>query len=68
MKDGSMIERLKNRIRAARGEISPALTVKGGRVINIFTREMRRTCRREGWRSNDNSSPPDCGTHVRPAS
>src|SRR5512137_1096957 len=35
-----MIERLKNRIRAARGEIAPDLVVKGGRVINVFTHEI----------------------------
>ncbi|MCX5846190.1 MAG: hypothetical protein NTW12_07515 [Deltaproteobacteria bacterium] len=40
MKKNSMIEALKNRIRAARGEISPDLIVKGGRVINVFSHEV----------------------------
>jgi len=35
-----MIEQLKNRIRAARGEIAPDLIVRGGRIINVFTREI----------------------------
>lgn len=35
-----MIEQLKNRIRAARGEIEPDLVLKGGRIINVFTREI----------------------------
>jgi adenine deaminase len=35
-----MLEQLKNRIRAARGEIAPDLIVKGGRIINVFTREI----------------------------
>jgi len=34
------VEQLKNRIRAARGERSPDLVVKGGRVINVFSREI----------------------------
>ena len=35
-----MIEQLRNRIRAGRGEIAPDLIVKGGRIINVFTREI----------------------------
>lgn len=35
-----MIERLKNHIRASQGEIAPDLIVKGGKVINIFSREV----------------------------
>ena len=34
---------LKNRIRAARGEIAPDLILKGGRVINVFTHEILET-------------------------
>lgn len=34
-----MNDALKNRIRAARGEIAPDLVLKGGRVINVFTCE-----------------------------
>ena len=34
------IKRLQNRIRAARGEISPDLVLKGGKVINVFSREI----------------------------
>ena len=34
---------LKNRIRAARGEIAPDLVLKGGRVINVFTCETIET-------------------------
>ncbi|MGZ6207881.1 MAG: adenine deaminase [Syntrophales bacterium] len=34
-----MNDMLKNRIRAARGEIAPDLVLKGGRVINVFTHE-----------------------------
>jgi adenine deaminase len=40
MKKNSILEQLKNRIRAARGEISPYLIVKGGRIINVFSREV----------------------------
>ena len=39
-KDSIMIEQLRYRIRAARGEIGPDLILKGGRVINVFTREI----------------------------
>jgi adenine deaminase len=39
-KDNTMIEQLRNRIRAARGEIGPDLVLKGGRVVNVFTREI----------------------------
>jgi len=34
---------LRNRIRAARGEIAPELVLKGGRVINVFTHEAVET-------------------------
>ncbi|MGC9975406.1 MAG: amidohydrolase family protein, partial [Syntrophales bacterium] len=34
---------LKNRIRAARGEIAPDLILKGGSVINVFTHEILET-------------------------
>ena len=39
-KDRSMVEVIRNRIRAARGEIEPELILKGSRVINLFTREF----------------------------
>jgi adenine deaminase len=38
-----LIEGLKNRIRAARGEIAPDLILKGGRVINVFSHEVLET-------------------------
>ena len=38
-----MIDVLRNRIRAARGEIAPDLILKGGRVINVFTHEVLET-------------------------
>lgn len=38
-----MNDALKNRIRAARGEIAPDLILKGGRVINVFTHEILET-------------------------
>jgi len=38
--DSIMIEQLRNRIRAARGETEPDLILKGGRLINVFTREI----------------------------
>ncbi|MGZ6248900.1 MAG: hypothetical protein ACXWMC_04725 [Syntrophales bacterium] len=34
---------LRNRIQAARGEIAPELVLKGGRVINVFTRDAIET-------------------------
>jgi len=34
------IERLKRRIQAARGAITPDLVLKGGRVVNVFTGEI----------------------------
>ena len=34
------VEQLKNRIRAARGEIACDLVLKGGKVINVFSREI----------------------------
>ncbi|HVO67987.1 MAG TPA: adenine deaminase [Syntrophales bacterium] len=39
-KDRSMVDVIKNRIRAARGEIEPELILKGGRVINVFSCEF----------------------------
>jgi adenine deaminase len=39
IKRPSMDGMLRNRIRAARGEIAPELVLKGGRVINVFTHE-----------------------------
>jgi adenine deaminase len=39
-KDRSMVDVIKNRIQAARGEIEPDLILKGGRVINVFSREV----------------------------
>ncbi len=38
-----MIDVLRNRIRAARGEIAPDLILKGGRVVNVFTHEILET-------------------------
>ncbi|MGD1153582.1 MAG: hypothetical protein ABR911_12030 [Syntrophales bacterium] len=43
IKRPSMDGVLRNRIRAARGEIAPELVLKGGRVINVFTREVIET-------------------------
>jgi adenine deaminase len=43
IKRPSMSDVLKNRIRAARGEIAPDLILKGGKVINVFTREVLET-------------------------
>jgi adenine deaminase len=43
IKKPSMKDVLKNRIRAARGEIEPDLILKGGRVINVFTQEVFET-------------------------
>jgi adenine deaminase len=39
MKKNSMIKALKNRIRAARGDIAPDLIGKGGSIINVFSHE-----------------------------
>jgi len=39
-KDKSMVEVVKNRIQAARGEIEPDLILKDGRVINVFSHEV----------------------------
>jgi adenine deaminase len=36
------IDRLKNLIRVARGEVAPDLVLKGGRVLNVFTGEIIR--------------------------
>jgi adenine deaminase len=43
IKRPSMDGVLRNRIRAARGEIAPELVLKGGRGINVFTHEVRKT-------------------------
>ena len=43
IKRSSMIDVLRNRIRAARGEIAPDLILKGGRVVNVFTHEILET-------------------------
>jgi adenine deaminase len=43
IKKPGMKDVLKNRIRAARGEIEPDLILKGGRVINVFTQEVFET-------------------------
>ena len=39
-KDKGIIEVVRNRIRAARGEIEPDLVLKEGRVINVFSHEV----------------------------
>jgi adenine deaminase len=41
-KTTTALERLKRRIRAARGAIAPDLVLKGGRVANVFTGEIIR--------------------------
>ncbi len=38
--DRSVVDVIKNRIQAARGEIEPDLILKGGMVINVFSHEV----------------------------